>query len=73
MIVILNNGTQIRIPNEMVQAICKAMLTSESGARQWQWQLDTNNIGTAAFNLNQVSAICREEDIVHDPDKKNFA
>lgn len=67
MIVILNNGTRIRVVNEMAQAICKNILKAEGGPRQWQWQLDANQNGVAGFNLNQVSAICPEEDIVSEP------
>jgi hypothetical protein len=64
MIVILNNGTRIKIADAMAQAVCKNLLNAEGGARQWQWQLDGSNNGVAGFNLHQVSAICEEEDVL---------
>ncbi len=63
MIVILNNGTRIRVPKEAVQNIMQKLASEE--ATQWQCQIDASNMEiTSIFNLKDVSAICKEEDIL---------
>lgn len=64
MIVILNNGTRIKIPNETAQSIFQGLLKSQADAQKWHCVM---NIGTnqfSGFNLLQVSAICPEEDVI---------
>lgn len=63
MIVILNNGTRIKISNEMVQAIGKNIL-SEKGANKWQVELSSSTNTMRIFNLQDISVICEENDIV---------
>lgn len=64
MIVILNNGTRIKISHETAQGILKRILSGE--AKQWQIMLDAQNKNNPinGFNLSQVSAICDEEDLL---------
>jgi predicted methyltransferase len=62
MIIILNNGTKIRVYDDFVQQVIKKILAGD--AKNWQIQLDTQNTGLSGFNLSQVAAICKEEDIV---------
>jgi len=64
MIVILNNGTRIKISNEQAQAILRQLVSDD--ARQWQCQFAGLTI-ISGFNLKQVSAICAEEDIISEP------
>jgi len=63
MIVILNNGARIRITDQMAQAIFRQLLNDE--ARQWQCQfVNGAPDASSAFNLKQISVICKEEDIL---------
>lgn len=66
MIVILNNGTRIKISHETAQGILKRLLSGE--AKQWQIMLDSQNKNSPinGYNLSQISAICSDEDIVDD-------
>lgn len=63
MIVILNNGTRIKVDQETVQAIFGNILGSE-GAKQWQTISNGKGLYLMGFNLKDVSAICKEEDIL---------
>lgn len=66
MIVILNNGTRIKINKETAQAIFRQLMSED--VRQWQCQFAPGEENaTSGFNLRQVSAICAEEDILVDP------
>lgn len=63
MVVILNNGTRIKIDTEGAQAIAQNLLSEK--AMQWQCQLNTGDKNIIhLFNLKEVSAICREEDVL---------
>lgn len=63
MIVILNNGTRIKVNQETVQVILGNILSSE-GAKQWQSTSNGKGIYLAAFNLKEIAAICPENDIL---------
>jgi hypothetical protein len=66
MIVILNNGTRIKIEKEMVQDIFKNLAKFPNSRESWHCQIgiDGKLIG---FNLLQVSAICQEDDVLPEP------
>ncbi len=64
MIVILTNGTRIKIPKETAQAIMQALLKTPRASHDWQCILDTEKNETSGFNLMYVAAICSEEDIL---------
>lgn len=63
MIVILNNGTRIKIRKEMAQAIGQNIL-KDGGANKFQVELDPDRMVMRIFNLFDISAICEEEDIL---------
>jgi hypothetical protein len=63
MIVILNNGTRIKISNELAQAIVLELVKPNPGAR-WHCVTYTDRNEVAAFNTAYVAAICKEEDIL---------
>ncbi len=69
MIVILNNGTRIKIPKESVQTIFKALLESRDNAQRWHCFISSidGSDQLRGFNMQQVAAICQEEDIITDP------
>ncbi len=67
MIVILNNGTRIKISKESAHEIFKVLLKSRDGAERWHCMADTVSDQLTAFNMLSVSAICAEEDIVLSP------
>ena len=64
MIVILTNGTRIKIPKQTAQAIMQGLLKTPRANQDWQCILDTDKNQTSGFNLMYVAAICSEEDIV---------
>lgn len=70
MIVILNNGTRIRIPKEMAQALVQGLLKSRESAEKWFCVIDTQNNATSAFNPVHIAAICAEEGIIAEPPSK---
>lgn len=63
MIVILNNGSRIKIEKNVAQNIIQNMIKGD--VKNWQLQVDGQNsmAPVSALNLNQVAAICAEEDI----------
>lgn len=67
MIVILNNGTKIKVKKEFAQSVMQGIIKTPGGPKQWQCFLDTDNNAISGFNLQEVAAICDEEDIVTDP------
>lgn len=66
MIVILNNGTRIRIEKETAKAIIQALLKSKEVPEKWHCIVDTVNNEASAFNAMQIAAICAEEDILQE-------
>lgn len=67
MIVILNNGTQIKISKENAQEIFKVLLKSRDGAERWHCTMDTVANQMRGFNMLQVAAICSEDDLTAEP------
>lgn len=67
MIIILNNGTRVKVNKDTVQAIFKNILGGE--AKLWQIQFDGSNSNAvlSGFNLSQVSGVCAEEDVLGEP------
>lgn len=62
MIVILNNGTRIKADKETIQAIFQNIIKGE--AKQWQCQSDPQRNALSGYNLSQVAAIVKEEDVI---------
>lgn len=67
MIVILNNGTRIKISAETAQAILQELLKSNQAAEKWHCVMDTEKNQVSGFNLRQAAAICSEEEILREP------
>lgn len=64
MIVILHNGTRIKIPQQMAQEIVQALLKDGSVARSWHCITNVGKNEVSGFNMAYVAAICSEEDIL---------
>jgi hypothetical protein len=67
MIVILNNGTRIKISAETAQAIVQELLKSKEAADKWHCVMDTQKNQVSGFNLREAAAICSEEEILREP------
>lgn len=72
MIVILNNGTRIKISVETAQAILQELLKSNQAAEKWHCVMDTEKNQVSGFNLRQAAAICSEEAIVTEGTNDSF-
>lgn len=64
MIVILNNGTRIKIPKETGQQIVQGLLKSTEAVPRWHCIMNTETNEVSAFNATYIAAICAEEDIL---------
>lgn len=64
MVVILNNGTRIKVSTENAQDIIKVVSKSRDGAERWHCTMDTVANQIRGFNMLQVTAICAEEDLL---------
>jgi hypothetical protein len=63
MILILSNGTRIKVHPNVAKSIAKSLM--EGDAKQWQCHFDgADQTILDIINLKEVAAICREEDIV---------
>lgn len=63
MIVILNNGTRIKIHENIAISIAKSLMAGE--AKQWQCHIEAADQKLInIINLKEVATICKEEDIL---------
>ena len=64
MIVILNNGARIRVAKDFVREIFKDLTGKPLSGRGWFCSIAPADDTLQGFNMDQVSAIVDEEDIL---------
>lgn len=64
MIVILTNGTRIKIPKAIGQQIMQALLKNPKMAVEWHCFVDPEKNELTGFHFGHVAAVCSEEDIL---------
>lgn len=67
MIVILNNGTRIKIEKDFARDIFKTLTEKPATTRGWHITLTPLVDRLLGFNLEQVAAICEEQDLSREP------